>query len=31
MTLDKGHSYIYFLLQYLWKIKFMALEKPGKL
>jgi len=31
MTLDEGHYYVYFLLRYLWKSKFMALEKPGKL
>jgi len=31
MTLDEGHCYIYFLLHNLWKSKFMAPGKPGKL
>jgi len=31
MTLDVGHYYIYFFCDNLWKCKFMALEKPGKL
>jgi len=31
MTLDEGHYYIYFCCDNLWKSKFMALEKSGKL
>jgi len=31
MTLDEGHYYIYFCCGNVWKSKFMALEKPGKL
>jgi len=31
MTFDEGHYYIYFCCDNLWKSKFMALEKPGKL
>jgi len=31
MTLDEGHYYIAFCCDNLWKSKFVALEKPGKL
>jgi len=31
MALDEGQYYIYFCCDNLWKSKFMALEKPGKL
>jgi len=31
MTFDEGHYYIIFCCNNLWKSKFMALEKPGKL
>jgi len=31
MTLDEGHYYITFCCHNLWKSKFMALEKLGKL
>jgi len=31
MNLDEGHYYIYFFCDNLWKSKFMAVEKPGKL
>ena len=31
MTLDEGYYYITFCCDNLWKSKFMALEKPGKL
>jgi len=31
MNIDEGHYYIYFCCDNLWKSKFMALERPGKL